>query len=289
MNAVFDRHHIKSHAIKAGLQPIAGVKNIIAIASGKGGVGKSTVAVNLALALSRLGAQVGLLDADIYGPSQPLMLGTQERRPETQDQKSIEPVVQYDLETMSIGYLIDESQAAIWRGPMASTALQQLMRDTRWHDRDVVIVDLPPGTGDIQLTLAQKIPVTGIVVVTTPQEAAIADARKAIAMFQKVALPVLGIIENMAHYICPHCHHSDAIFGHGGGEALAATHGVKMFGRIPLLRTIQEQADEGRPTVIAEPDAPVTQAFLTIAKQLLETMAALPRSYAGVMPGVRVE
>lgn len=254
-------------------KPLPGVRNIIAVASGKGGVGKSTTSVNLALALAAEGAAVGLLDADIYGPSQPLMLGSKQT-PTVNADRSMAPVMAHGLQTMSIGYLIDDAQAMVWRGPMVTSALMQLLNDTRWHDLDYLIVDMPPGTGDIQLTLAQKVPVAGSVIVTTPQDIALLDARKAITMFEKVNIPILGVVENMAIHICSNCGHAEPIFGQGGGEKLAAEHQVALLGQLPLDLAIRTDVDEGLPTVVRAPDSPIAQRYRALARQ---TAAALGR------------
>jgi ATP-binding protein involved in chromosome partitioning len=241
---------VKSHAVQQNLKPLQGIKNVIAVASGKGGVGKSTTAVNLALALQAEGARIGILDADIYGPSIPRMLGCQ-GQPESSDGKSLEPMMGHGIQSMSIGYLVEEDTPMIWRGPMVTQALEQLLNDTRWDDVDYLIIDLPPGTGDIQLTLAQRIPVSGAVIVTTPQDIALLDARKGLKMFEKVEVPVLGIIENMSIHICSQCGHSEHIFGEGGGARMSADHGVDLLGSLPLDIRIREQADSGNPTVKA--------------------------------------
>ncbi|MEX2353703.1 MAG: iron-sulfur cluster carrier protein ApbC, partial [Gammaproteobacteria bacterium] len=248
--------NITSHAVQKGVKPLANVKNTIAIASGKGGVGKSTTAVNLALALQAEGAKVGILDADIYGPSQPRMLGCH-KKPESTDGKKLEPNVSYHLQSMSIGYLIDEETPMIWRGPMVTSALEQMLADTNWQDLDYLIIDLPPGTGDIQLTLCQKIPVSGAIIVTTPQDIALLDARKALKMFQKVEVSVLGIVENMSTHICSNCGHEEHIFGAGGGESMAKQYGVELLGSLPLDIAIREGVDNGKPTVAIAPDSPV--------------------------------
>jgi ATP-binding protein involved in chromosome partitioning len=276
----------------SGLKSVSGVKNIIAVASGKGGVGKSTVAVNLALALSAEGSRVGILDADIYGPSQPLMLGidrTPEMRMEAEGRRVLEPIVQYNIQSMSIGYLIDADTPMIWRGPMVSTALQQLLHDTHWDNVDYLIIDLPPGTGDIQLTLSQKIPVNGAVIVTTPQDIALLDARKAVAMFQKVRIPVLGIVENMSTHVCKQCGHAESIFGEGGGQRMATQYEVDLLGRLPLDIQIREQTDAGRPTVVAEPEGLIAIEYRSIAKQLMNKLSLQPKSYAGRFPKIVIE
>jgi ATP-binding protein involved in chromosome partitioning len=251
------------------------VKHIIAIASGKGGVGKSTTAVNLALALQAEGARVGLLDADIYGPSQPLMLGVPEERPAQRGSQLLEPVIAHGLQTMSIGYLLTENTPVVWRGPMASGALLQLLNQTAWDDLDYLIIDLPPGTGDIQLTLAQKVPLTGAVIVTTPQDIALLDAKKGVEMFAKVDVPVLGIVENMAVHICTNCGHTDHLFGEGGGAKMAQEYGVQLLGSLPLARSIREQVDNGNPTVAAEPDGAVTKIYREIARRVIAQVAQL--------------
>ena len=268
---------IAAHAVQPGLSPLPRVRNVIAVGSGKGGVGKSTTAVNLALALQRLGARVGILDADVYGPSVPAMLGLS-GRPESPDDKSIEPLRAFGVEAMSIGLLVDQDTPMIWRGPMATSALTQLFADTRWGDLDYLLVDLPPGTGDIQLTLAQKIPVAGAVIVTTPQEIATLDARKALKMFEKVKVPVLGIVENMAVHVCSNCGHAEHLFGQGGGEAMAAQYGVPLLGSLPLDLRIREQGDAGTPVVAAAPDSAPAQAYLATAQAMAAQLATRPRA-----------
>ena len=258
---------IQPHAVQKGLQPLPGVKNVIAVASGKGGVGKSTVAVNLALALQAEGARVGILDADLYGPSQPLMLGTSREKPTSPDGRRMNPISAHGLQAMSIGYLLDsEAQPTIWRGPMATQALWQLLTETAWDALDYLVVDMPPGTGDIQLSLSQKVPVAGSVVVTTPQDVALLDARKGLEMFRKVGIPVLGIVENMSTHVCSHCGHEEAIFGAGGGEKLARAAGSELLGQLPLDIRIRQQADSGNPTVAADPDSPLAQRYRDIAR-----------------------
>ncbi|NKB46374.1 MAG: iron-sulfur cluster carrier protein ApbC [Legionellales bacterium] len=279
---------ILSHAVQQGLSGIPGVKNIIAVASGKGGVGKSTVAVNLALALQQEGATVGLLDADIYGPSQPHMLGAT-TQPQVENNKMI-PVSAYGLQTMSIGYLLEQSDTPmIWRGPMVTSALQQLLLETAWQEVDYLIIDLPPGTGDIQLTMAQKIPVSGGVIVTTPQDIALLDARKGLRMFQKVNTPVLGIIENMAVYQCPHCGQQQMIFGQEGGEKIAQEYNVRLLGQLPLHQQIREQTDGGQPTVAAEPAGELAQLFREIALAMSAQLALQAKNYAVKFPKIVVE
>jgi ATP-binding protein involved in chromosome partitioning len=268
---------IVAHAAQRGVALLPKVKNIIAVASGKGGVGKSTTAVNLALALAAEGAAVGLLDADIYGPSQPMMMGI-EGRPESSDGKTMDPLENYGVEVMSIGFLVNQDEAMIWRGPMATQALEQLLRQTNWGDLDYLIVDLPPGTGDIQLTLAQKIPVAGAVIVTTPQEVATMDARKALRMFEKVQVPVLGLIENMAVHVCTQCGHAEHLFGHGGAQRMAAQYGVPLLGSLPLEIGIREQGDAGTPIVAAAPQSAAAQAYRGVALRLAAYLAGRPRA-----------
>ena len=271
---------VQARAVQPGLQPLPRVRNVLAIGSGKGGVGKSTTAVNLALALAAGGARVGVLDADIYGPSIPTMLGLS-GRPDSPDGKAIEPMRAHGIEAMSIGLLVDLDTPMIWRGPMATSALTQLLNETLWGGNDgldYLIVDLPPGTGDIQLTLAQKIPVAGAVVVTTPQDIATLDARKSLRMFEKVQVPVLGLVENMAVHVCTHCGHAEHLFGEGGGERMAAQYGVPLLGALPLEIGIREQGDAGVPIVAARPDSPAAQAYRDIAHRLAEALAARPRA-----------
>jgi ATP-binding protein involved in chromosome partitioning len=280
---------IVAHSVQHGLKPLPGAHNLIAVASGKGGVGKSTVAVNFALALAAEGAKVGLLDADIYGPSQPRMLGLTGRRPETRDGKLLEPLVAHGIEAMSIGFLVDEQQPMAWRGPMVTSALNQLLTQTRWGDLDYLIVDMPPGTGDIQLTLAQRVPVSGAVIVTTPQDIALADARKGLEMFQKVHVPVLGVVENMSLHICSHCGHEERIFGEHGGRNLAEQYGVPLLGSLPLDRRIREETDEGKPTVAADPKSPIARAFTEAALRAAGELAARAKDYSRLFPKITVE
>jgi ATP-binding protein involved in chromosome partitioning len=268
------KSHIVSHAVQGNLKPLPTIRNVLAVASGKGGVGKSTTAANLALALAAQGARVGILDADIYGPSQPLMMGLAGQRPNTPDGKQIEPLRAHGVEVMSIGFLIDAAQPMVWRGPMVTQALVQLLGDTRWGELDYLIVDMPPGTGDTQLTLAQRVPVAGAVIVTTPQDIALADARKGLMMFRKVAVPVLGIIENMATHVCSNCGHEEHIFGAGGGERMAAEYGVPLLGSLPLDIRIREQTDGGRPTVVADPGGRLAQAYHDIARRTAARLVA---------------
>ena len=264
--------NIQSHAVQKNLKPLPGIRNIIAVASGKGGVGKSTVAVNLALALQAEGARVGILDADIYGPSQPRMLGSRDK-PASQDGKIMEPIMAHGLQAMSIGFLIDEEQPMIWRGPMVVQALAQLLGETRWHDLDYLVVDLPPGTGDIQLSLSQRIPVSGAVIVTTPQDIALLDARKGLGMFQKVEVSVLGIVENMSTHVCTNCGHEEHIFGAGGGAKLAAQYGVELLGSLPLDIRIRQQADGGCPTVAADAASELSLRYRDIARRAAARLA----------------
>ncbi len=268
---------IAAHAVQGTLAPHLRIRNVIAVGSGKGGVGKSTTAVNLALALHRLGARVGVLDADIYGPSVPAMLGLS-GRPDSPDNKSIEPLRAFGIEAMSIGLLVDQDTPMIWRGPMATSALTQLFNDTLWDDLDYLLIDLPPGTGDIQLTLSQKIPVAGAVIVTTPQDIATLDARKALKMFEKVEVPVLGIVENMAVHTCGNCGHREHLFGEGGGERMAAQYGVPLLGSLPLEIAIREQGDAGQPVVVAAPESVAAKAYLAAATRLAEELGKRPRA-----------
>jgi ATP-binding protein involved in chromosome partitioning len=268
---------VRVHAVQGALSPHPRVRNVIAVGSGKGGVGKSTTAVNLALALAADGARVGVLDADVYGPSVPAMLGLS-GRPDSPDNKSIEPMRAFGVEAMSIGLLVDQDTPMIWRGPMATSALMQLFNDTLWGDLDYLLIDLPPGTGDIQLTLAQKIPVAGAVIVTTPQDIATLDAKKALKMFEKVEVPVLGIVENMAVHTCSNCGHVEHLFGQGGGERMAAQYGVPLLGSLPLDITIREQGDAGQPVVVAAPDSPAAQAYRQTARVMAATLALRPRA-----------
>jgi len=281
-------HKVASHAVQKGVNMIPGVKNIIAIASGKGGVGKSTTAVNLALALVAEGATVGILDADIYGPSQPRMLGIS-GQPDSADGKSLEPMTNYGIQSMSIGYLIDEDTPMIWRGPMVTQALEQLLRDTKWSDVDYLIVDLPPGTGDIQLTLAQKVPVTGAVIVTTPQDIALLDARKGLKMFEKVEIPVLGVIENMSIHICSECGHAEHIFGSGGGERMAGESDVEMLGALPLDISIRIGTDEGKPTVVADPDGAVATIYRDIARRVAVKLSQKTKDHSSAFPNIVIQ
>lgn len=278
---------ILAHAVQRGVQLLPNVKNIIAVASGKGGVGKSTTAVNLALALAAEGASVGILDADIYGPSQPMMMGI-EGRPESVDGQTMEPLENYGVQVISIGFLVDKDEAMIWRGPMATQALEQLLRQTNWKDLDYLIVDMPPGTGDIQLTLSQRVPMTGAVIVTTPQDIALLDARKGIKMFEKVGVPILGIVENMAVHVCSNCGHVEHIFGAEGGKRMAAEFAMAYLGALPLNLQIREQADNGRPTVVADPDGEIAGIYKAVARQVAITVAAKAKDFTSKFPSIKI-
>ena len=280
---------VVAHAVQKGAKLIPGVKNIIAVASGKGGVGKSTTAVNLALALAAEGATVGLLDADIYGPSLPQMLGIAGGHPESADGKGLEPMEAHGIQAMSIGFLIDPEQPMVWRGPMVTQALTQLLNETRWRDVEYLVVDMPPGTGDIQLTLAQQVPVTGAVIVTTPQDIALLDARKGLKMFEKVGIPILGIVENMSIHICSKCGHAEHIFGSGGGERMARDYGVELLGALPLDMAIRLQMDGGRPTVEADPDGPATVIYKAIARRIAVKIAEKAKDHTSKFPSIKVQ
>jgi ATP-binding protein involved in chromosome partitioning len=279
---------IVSHAVQRGVKLVPGIRNIIAVASGKGGVGKSTTAVNLALALAAEGASVGVLDADIYGPSQPMMLGIT-GRPESKDGKSLEPMEGHGLQAMSIGFLIDVETPMVWRGPMVTQALEQLTNETKWRDVDYLVVDLPPGTGDIQLTLAQRVPVTGAIIVTTPQDIALIDARKGLKMFEKVGIPILGIVENMSLHICSKCGHEERIFGEGGGERMGKDYNVELLGALPLDMSIREQADSGKPTVVSDPDGRVAQIYKQIARRVAVKIAEKQQDHSAAFPKIVVQ
>jgi ATP-binding protein involved in chromosome partitioning len=279
---------VVSHAVQRGVKLVPGIKNIIAVASGKGGVGKSTTAVNLALALAAEGATVGMLDADIYGPSQPLMLGIT-GRPTSRDGKSMEPMEGHGVQAMSVGFLIESDTPMVWRGPMVTQALEQLLTETKWRDLDYLVVDLPPGTGDIQLTLAQKVPVTGAVIVTTPQDIALIDARKGLKMFEKVGIPILGIVENMAVHICSNCGHAEHIFGAGGAERMSKDYGVEVLGSLPLDIRIREQADSGKPTVVSDPDGTVAATYRQIARKIAARIAKQAEDRSGVFPKIVIQ
>jgi ATP-binding protein involved in chromosome partitioning len=278
---------IIAHAVQRGVQLLPTIKNVVAIASGKGGVGKSTTAVNLALALAAEGARVGILDADIYGPSQPTMMGI-EGRPESADGKTMEPMENYGVQVMSIGFLVDTDNPMIWRGPMATQALEQLLRQTNWSDLDYLIVDMPPGTGDIQLTLSQRVPLTGAVIVTTPQDIALLDAKKGLKMFEKVGVPILGIVENMSVYVCPNCGHSEHVFGADGGRKMATEYGADYLGALPLNLSIREQADAGRPTVVSDPDGEIAAIYKTVARQVAVKIASKAKDFSTKFPTISI-
>lgn len=278
---------VVAHAVQRGVQLLAQVKNIIAVASGKGGVGKSTTAANLALALAAEGASVGVLDADIYGPSQPMMMGIN-RRPESDDGKTMEPLENYGVQVMSIGFLVDQDEAMIWRGPMATQALEQLLRQTNWKDLDYLIIDMPPGTGDIQLTLSQRVPMTGAVIVTTPQDIALLDAKKGIKMFEKVGVPILGIVENMAVHVCSNCGQVEHIFGADGGKKMAADYGMDYLGALPLDISIRLQADSGKPTVVADPDGEVAQIYKKVAREVAVKIARQAKDFSSKFPTISI-
>ena len=279
---------ITAHAVQRGLKIMPNVKNIIAVASGKGGVGKSTVAANLALALAAEGARVGMLDADIYGPSQPMMLGIS-GQPEGSESGMLEPMIGHGVQTISIGFLVEVDQPMVWRGPMVTQALQQLLSQTNWQDLDYLVVDMPPGTGDIQLTLAQQVPVTGAVIVTTPQDIALIDAKKGLKMFEKVSIPILGIVENMAIHVCSKCGHAEHIFGEGGAKRMGEQYGVEVLGSLPLDIRIREQADSGRPTVVAAPDSDIAQAYKAIARKVAVRIAEKAKDLSLKMPAIKVQ
>ena len=278
---------VGGHSAQRGLPLLPQVKHIVAVASGKGGVGKSTTTANLALALAAEGARVGVLDADIYGPSQPIMLGIH-GRPESRDGKSMEPMNGHGLQVSSIGFLVDADQAMVWRGPMATQALDQLLRQTNWHGLDYLIVDMPPGTGDIQLSLSQRVPLSGAIIVTTPQDIALADARKAVTMFEKVGVPILGLVENMAVHVCSNCGHAEHIFGADGGKRYAAEKGLDYLGALPLALSIREQADSGTPTVVAEPNGDVAATYRHMARQVAARLALRARDASGQLPTISI-
>jgi ATP-binding protein involved in chromosome partitioning len=280
---------IRTHAVQRSLKPLGEIRNVVAVASGKGGVGKSTVAVNLALAWAAQGARVGVLDADIYGPSQPLMLGLTGQRPTSPDGKHLRPLTSHGVSAMSIGFLVDAEQPMVWRGPMVTQALTQLLGETQWGELDYLVVDMPPGTGDIQLTLAQRVPVAGAVIVTTPQDIALADARKGLKMFEKVSVPVLGIVENMSVHVCSQCGHADHIFGAGGGMRMAAQYGVRLLGELPLDAHIREEADGGTPTVVAAPDSPRARPYFEMARRTAGALAVRARDRSNLFPKIVIE
>jgi ATP-binding protein involved in chromosome partitioning len=279
---------IVAHSVQRGVKLMPNVKNIIAVASGKGGVGKSTTAVNLALALAAEGAQVGILDADIYGPSQPTMMGIS-GRPETLDGKTMEPLENYGLQVSSIGFMIDPDEPMVWRGPIVTQALQQLLEQTNWRDLDYLVVDMPPGTGDIQLTLSQKVPVTGAVIVTTPQDIALLDARKGLKMFEKVSIPIIGIVENMSVHVCSNCGHAEPIFGEGGGAKMCSDYGVDFLGALPLTMSIREQADSGKPTVVADPDGAIAKIYKEIARKVAVKVAEKAKDMTSKFPSIVIK
>jgi ATP-binding protein involved in chromosome partitioning len=279
---------IVAHSVQKGVKLVPGVKNIIAVASGKGGVGKSTTAVNLALALAAEGAKVGMLDADIYGPSQPTMLGIT-GRPESEDGQSLEPMMGHGLQAMSIGFLIDVDTPMVWRGPMVTQALEQLLNNTHWQDLDYLVVDLPPGTGDIQLTLAQRVPVTGAVIVTTPQDIALIDARKGLKMFEKVGVPILGVVENMSLHICSKCGNEEPIFGVGGGQKMCDDYGAEFLGGLPLDMRIREETDAGKPTVVAAPESRISEIYCTIARRVAVKVGDLSVDHSAKFPSIVIQ
>ena len=279
--------NITAHAVQRGVALLPKVKNIVAVASGKGGVGKSTTAVNLALALAAEGANVGILDADIYGPSVPMMMGI-EGRPESEDGQTMEPMENYGVQVMSIGFLVAQDEAMIWRGPMATQALEQLLRQTNWKDLDYLIVDMPPGTGDIQLTLSQRVPMTGSVIVTTPQDIALLDAKKGIKMFEKVGVPILGILENMAVHVCSNCGHIEHIFGADGGKKMATEYGMDYLGALPLDMQIRLQADSGKPTVVSDPDSEVAGLYKAVARKVALAIAAKNKDFSSKFPSIKI-
>ncbi len=279
---------IKPHSTQSGVSPLPGVKNIIAVASGKGGVGKSTTAVNLALALQSEGAKVALLDADIYGPSQPRMLGAKELKPKGDENGNMKPVIAHGIQSMSIGYLVEESAPMVWRGPMVTQALEQLLKNTEWSDIDYMIVDLPPGTGDTQLTLSQRIPVSGAVIVTTPQDIALIDAQKGLSMFEKVNIPILGIVENMSIHVCSNCGHTEEIFGNGGGRKMAGNTDTNFLGALPLQLDIRTDLDEGKPTVIKNPESPAALIYQEIARKVAAALS-LQSETTGAFPNITIE
>jgi ATP-binding protein involved in chromosome partitioning len=280
---------IVAHGVQHNLKPLPQIRNVIAVASGKGGVGKSTVAVNLALALAADGAKVGLLDADIYGPSQPHMLGVAGEQPSSIDGKTMQPLQAHGIQVMSIGFLVDPDQAMVWRGPMVTSALNQLLQQTTWHDLDYLIVDMPPGTGDIQLTLSQQVPVSGAVIVTTPQDIALLDARKGLTMFRKVSVPVLGVIENMSTHICSECGHEETIFGSGGGQQMATDFDIELLGQLPLDANIRRQTDSGCPTVVSDPESTAAMAYRAAARRMTSILAVQGKDYSSKFPNIVVE
>jgi ATP-binding protein involved in chromosome partitioning len=281
------RSEVIAHAVQRGVPLLPGVKNIVAVASGKGGVGKSTTTANLALALAAEGAKVGILDADIYGPSQPMMMGI-DGRPESVDGQTMEPLVNHGVQVMSIGFMVSRDDAMIWRGPMATQALEQLLRQTNWGELDYLLVDMPPGTGDIQLTLSQRVPLTGAVIVTTPQDIALLDARKGVAMFEKVGVPILGLVENMAVHVCSQCGHVEHIFGQDGGKRYASEKDIDYLGALPLTMQIRQQADSGQPTVVADPQGEVAQIYGAVARQVAIKIAAKSKDFSSKFPSIKI-
>ena len=280
---------VVAHSVQHGVKLLPGVRNIIAVASGKGGVGKSTTAANLALALAAEGARVGILDADIYGPSQPQMLGISDQRPVSEDGKTMQPLEVFGLQAMSIGFLIEQDTPMVWRGPMATQALNQLLKDTAWKDLDYLVIDMPPGTGDIQLTLSQSVPVTGAVIVTTPQDIALLDARKGLKMFEKVGVPILGVVENMSIHICSQCGHEEHIFGHGGGEKMCADYNIPFLGALPLDIRIREQTDSGAPTVVSDPDGRIASIYKQIARRVAVRIAEKQKDMTHKFPNIVIQ
>jgi ATP-binding protein involved in chromosome partitioning len=279
---------VVSHSVQKGVKLVPGVKNIIAVASGKGGVGKSTTAANLALALAAEGAVVAMLDADIYGPSQPMMLGIN-GRPESADGKTMEPMMGHGLQAMSIGFMIDPDTPMVWRGPMVTQALEQLLNDTNWKDVDYLVVDMPPGTGDVQLTLAQRVPVTGAVIVTTPQDIALIDARKGLKMFEKVGIPIVGVVENMSLHICTKCGHEERIFGQGGGEKMCSDYNVEFLGSLPLDIQIREETDAGKPTVVAAPESRIADIYRQIARRVAVKIGESAVDHTAKFPNIVIQ
>ncbi len=280
---------IVAHAVQRGVKLLPGVKNIIAVASGKGGVGKSTTAVNLALALAAEGARVGILDADIYGPSQPQMLGLAGQQPVSLDGSSMEPLEAYGVQAMSIGFMVDVDTPMVWRGPMVAQALDQLLTETNWKELDYLVVDMPPGTGDVQLSMSQKVPVTGAVIVTTPQDIALIDARKGLKMFEKVGIPILGIVENMSVHVCSNCGHAEHIFGTGGAEQMCADYGTELLGSLPLNLQIREMADGGKPTVVGAPDSPAADIYRSVARQVAIKVAERAKDMSAKFPNIVIQ
>ena len=282
------KNKILTHKAQQGINHLSNVKNIIAIASGKGGVGKSSTAVNLALALSDEGANVGILDADIYGPSQPLMLGVHEK-PKSKDGKSMEPIMAHKIQVMSIGFLVDQETPMVWRGPIATSYLEQLLRNTQWDSLDYLIIDLPPGTGDIQLTLAQKIPVTGSIIVTTPQDIALLDARRGLKMFDKVNIPIIGIVENMATHLCSECGHEEHIFGEKGGQKMSTDYDCELLGSLPLDISIRENLDNGVPSVAKDSNSKISKTYKLIAIKAALKIAKLSEDYTNKFPNIVIQ